>query len=444
MQAFPKASPYRASNGGGSGVTRTGVPRPEGRCIRDDQGLLNPLGLTFMWSMQGIQWEWEHYKANIEWARDKRFDFVRPLTEVDWAGNRLLDPQNQPWWPEVLRRLLDVTYENRMRCGVTLRGKGTGVDHMWLAREVARAIADGRTHKVLACEMENEYSNGGDPLEELMDMAREMAAIIPNMLALSTPGDANEAARIHAECQRLGLEIMILHTERNTSDHGWRDVRQAYDFNNFRPLVGADWEGPGPASSVSVNASPLQLAMKRFLAAMCGAPIFVLHTGTGVFGDGQGHPTAGPRPANFWEIDNIDNIVSAIRNIDPLIPEGVSNWTVANTQWEHPNPVAPFQPHHHWEGDHENDDKGRRNNGVNKAYSALAPDGRVVQAPMGVREHALMTASYPLREVTVFDPLSLQPVPGFENRSFNTGETMDLPGGEWNDPMVAYIIHGRR
>jgi hypothetical protein len=63
---------------------------------------------------------------------------------------------------------------------------------------------------------------------------------------------------------------------------------------------------------------------------------------------------------------------------------------------------------------------------------------------MGVREHALMTASYPLREVTVFDPLSLQPVPGFENRSFNTGETMDLPGGGWNDPMVAYIIHGRR
>jgi len=44
----------------------------------------------------------------------------------------------------------------------------------------------------------------------------------------------------------------------------------------------------------------------------------------------------------------------------------------------------------------------------------------------------------------VFDPLSLQPVPGFENRSFNTGETMDLPGGGWNDPMVAYIIHGRR
>ena len=434
---------YQPHGGGSGGGKRTGVCRPDGRCVRDDQGLFNPLGLTLMWSMQGIQWDPDdHWQNNIDWAVEKRFDFVRPLTEVKWDGNRLLDPQKQAWWPDVLRRMMDLCYAAGMRLGVTLRGKGTDVDHLWLAREVARAIADGRTHNVLACEMENEYSNDGDPLEELMDMARIMSGLIPNMLALSTPGNAEEAARIKQACLDLALEMFILHTERSPADHGWRDVRQSYDFNNFRPLVGADWEGPGPGSSGSTLTSPLHLAMKRFIAIMCGSPIFILHCGTGVFGDGNPGGT-GPRPANFWEIDNIDAICAAVRNIDALLPEGVSNWTVANTQWQPPNPVAPFQPHHHWEGDAENDDKGRRNNGINKAYSALAPDGRVVQAPCGVREHVLMTASYPLREVTVYDPLSLQPVPGFVDRSFNAGESMDLPGGGW-DAQVAYIIHGRR
>lgn len=442
---FPQASPLGGGSGGGK---RTGVCRPDGRCVRDEQGRFNPLGLTLMWSMQGIQWDPDdHWQHNIDWAAGKRFDFIRPLTEVKWDGNRLLDPQKQAWWPDVLRQMMDRCYAAGMRLGVTLRGKGTDVDHLWLAREVARAILDGRTHNILACEMENEYSNGGDPLEELMDMARTMAGIIPNMLALSTPGNEEEATRIKQACLDLALEIFILHTERGNGDHGWRAVRQSYDFNNFRPLVGADWEGPGPGGSGEELTNPLQLAMKRFIAVMCGSPIFILHCGTGVFGDGKTGPQGQARPANFWEIKNIDNIVAALRVMDALLPEGVSNWTVANTQWQAPNPVAPFQPHHHWEGDAENDDKGRRNNGVNKAYSALAPDGRIVQAPCGVREHVIMTASYPMRDVSftklTMDGDAMVTELFADGRSFNTGDTITLPGGG-QDAMVAYVIAGRR
>jgi hypothetical protein len=71
------------------------------------------------------------------------------------------------------------------------------------------------------------------------------------------------------------------------------------------------------------------------------------------------------------------------------------------------------------------------------------PKGPQIQMPRGVRGHALMTASYPLRDVTVFDPIALTPVPGFENRSFSTGESMDLPS-RCLDAMVAYVIHGWR
>jgi hypothetical protein len=422
------------SGGGGGSGKRGGVPRPNGRAVVDDGGEFFPLGLTFMWSLQGARNEPDRYRKNLEWAA-ARFDFKRPLYEVAWADPLRIDPATFSDHAGAIARDLDLSWELGLRSGITLSGKGTGYDLRRLARDVGDVIAAGRAQKVLAVEMQNEYSNGGDPLEVLEAMAREIQPRIPNMLALSTPATEQEAADLLAAARRLALAVFIRHTERNPGDHGWRDVRQSYDFNNDRPLVGADWEGPGPGSSGSTNTSPLQLAMKRAVAAMCGAPIFILHTGTGVYGDGRPSSSGAPRPANFWEIPNIDEIVSAIRSIDVLLPAGVSNWTVANTQWTAPNPVAPFQPHNHWEGD--------TGDGVNKAYAALAPDGRVIQMPCGVRGHVRLTASYALREVTVFDPISLQPLPGFERRSFSPGESMDLPGGG-QDAMVAYVIQGRR
>lgn len=436
--AYPQASPYKSggSGGGGGSNKRTGLVRRNGRAVLDDGGEFYPFGATMMWSLQGAHNEPQRYKENVDWLASKGFDFKRPLTEVDWGPVNgfpmLLDPQNQPWWRPTLEHDIDYSHSVGIRSGITLRGKGTGVDHIWLAREVADIISADREEKVLCCEMENEYSNGGDPLEELIAMAREMAGRIPNLLALSCPGNPAEVEQITEALTRYDFEIFIRHLERmSRGDYGWRDVRQGYDHHNDVPFIGANWEPTGPGSSVSQNTNPLQLAMLRAVSILCGAPIFVFHSGTGV---GLPNPAIS-RPPNFWEIDNIDAIVDAIRNVAELIPQGVPNWTVANTQWVHPLPVAPFQPHAHWEGDH--------GDGVNKAYSALAPDGRVIQMPCGVRGHALMTASFPLKEVTVYDPLSRQPVSGFENLSFPKGGQMDLPGGGLN-AQVAYIIHGKR
>lgn len=419
---------------GGGGGPRAGVPRPNGRAVVDDAGEFFPLGLTFMWSLQGARNEPDRYRQNLEWAVSKGFDFKRPLYEVAWSPPLEINPATFPDHLGAVARDLDLSWSLGLRSGVTLSGKGTGYDLRRLARDVGGVIAS-RPAAVLAVEMQNEYSNGGDPLELLEAMAGEIGPRIPNMLALSTPGNETEADRIHSESLRLRLAIMIRHTERNAGDYGWRDVRQSYDFNNDRPLVGADWEGPGPGSSGSVNTNPLQLAMKRALAAICGAPIFILHTGTGVYGDGKPSSSGALRPPNFWEIDNIDAIVSAVRGVVALLPAGVSNWTVANTQWQPPNPVAPFQPHNHWEGD--------AGDGVNKAYSALAPDGRVIQLPCGVRGRVRLKASYALSGVTVYDPITLAPLPDFTDRSYAAGDVMELPGGGL-EANVAYIVHGHR
>lgn len=452
MVEIYRPSPYVP--GGGSQGARAGVPRPVGCAIADDLGEWFPLGATMMWSLQGAENEPDRYRANVQWLADHGFDFKRPLYEVAWNPPLRIDPATFPDHLGAIARDLDFSRSLGIRNGITLSGKGTGYDLERLAGDVGDVIAGGFADAVLLVEMQNEYTNGGDPVEVLERMARTIRPKIPNMLGLSYfdgagagEGEAYDRALREWKDRILaaGGVVFILHTERaGDADHGCRDARQDWNFKDGRPLVGADWEGPGPGSSGNVQNRPIILAMKRAIGIMCGAPIFTWHTGTGVYGDGKPSSSGAPRPPNFWEIENVEAIVSAIRGIVALLPAGLPNWQNANTQWVPPNPVAPFQPHHHWEGDGSVDDKGNRNDGVNKAYAALAPDGRVIQMPLGVREVVRFTASYPLRNVTVYDPIALAPVPGFEGLTFSQGAVLELPGGPWSDPTVSYIIHGER
>jgi hypothetical protein len=424
---------HRALAGGGG--TRAGLVRANGRSVVDDAGEFYPLGLTFMWSLQGARNEPDRYRANLEWAAARGFDYKRPLYEVAWDGALRIDPATFPDHLGAVARDLDLSWSLGLRSGITLSGKGTGYDLRRLARNVADEIRGAREAAVLLVEMQNEYSNGGDPLDVLEAMAVEVGQRIPNLRGLSTPASETEVEQIKAAAARHGIPVFIRHTERNDGDHGWRNVRQAWDFHNDGGFVGADWEGPGPGSSGSVLTDPLRLAMKRAIAILCGAPIFTLHTGTGVYGDGRPSSSGAPRPPNFWEIENIEAIVAAVRGIATLLPLGLPNWRTANTQWVPPNPVAPFQPHNHWEGD--------TGDGVNKAYAALAPDGRVIQMPCGVRGSVRLRASYPLNAVTVYNPITCTPIPDFSDRRYDAGDVMELPGGGL-EADVAYVIVGRR
>jgi len=163
---------------------------------------------------------------------------------------------------------------------------------------------------------------------------------------------------------------------------------------------------------------------------MSGGAGYVLHVGAMV--TGKADPARG-RPANIWEVPKINAIMRAVRDIDALLPDDVENWQRANRQWRPPLPVAPFQPDVHWpNGDH----------GVNRAYSALGGDGRVIQMPAGVLRHVVLTASYGLRDVTVSDPLTRTPVTGFEHLILQGGQSIELPRRD--DTMAVYIIRGRR
>ena len=416
-------------------VKRTGIVLAESRSVRDNQGLFHPLGLSLFWAMQGWKNEREHFKRNAEWAAAKKFDYLRILTEVGWTG-REIDPTSPQWsdWGTVLREVMDYCYNDLgLRLELTLIGKGTSTKPIWLAQEVSNIIGEERSHQVIDIECANEYTvHGGPSIDQMKLMARELRARTPNIIALSSPGDWDA---LKAATLDVGIKGFAVHSDRGSGDYKWRQVRQVYDFKNADPFVVFNNEPAGPGSSVSTNDSPLQLAMMRALGVIMGGAGFVLHTGTGVFGDGKGHPTAGPRPANFDEIANIDAIVAALRGIDVLLPDGVENWKVQiSRNTSSGSRVSPFTPHNHWEGP--------SGDGVNKAYSSIASDGRWIQMPTGVRGHVVLTASYPLRDVVVYDPLSLQPREGVKT-SYGQGETLDLPGGG-TDAMVAYIIQGHR
>lgn len=440
--SLPRLRPYR-----GAGARRSGLVRLDGRMTVDDDGPFYPLGLTFMWSLQGRKYERARYEDNYDWAASKGFDFTRPLLEVlggAWKDKLAIDPTAPEWadWADVVRGHLDYVRSLGMRSGITITGKGSKTDRVWLADQAGAIVADGREEAVIVGEMQNEFYNGGDPLDVLRKMSDAFRARAPrNLTALSScmPGQAAAREEMKSASRAAGVSSLHDHTERAgegpEGDYGWRDGRQPYNATGDGPLQTADWEGSGPGSSGAQLTKPLLLAMKRFVAAMCGAPVFTLHTGTGVYGDGRPSSDGFPRPPNFWEIANIDAIVSALRSLDVLMPPGMPNWANGNVVG------YPLQPHAGWEGTH--------GEGVNKAYASIAPDGRWVQAPCGVRNFVRLTASYPVADVVVYDPLTLQPV--LTRDRLDAGASFELPGGapsaqypHGEDAYAAYIIHGRR
>lgn len=409
---------------------RTGVVRADGKVTVDDTGTFHPLGMTFMWAIQGWRSERDRFKQNAEWIRSKGIDYVRILCSVGWAGREI-----DPGWPDydvLVGEVIDYFYSIGLRVELTIEG-GSTHPSTDTARRVAEVVKNGRQHKVLNFEMANEYDVGAKiDIAEMQEMAKEVHARVPNLLALSSPGSWED---LRTALDQGPAKAFTLHIDRGTGSEKWRQVRQSYDCKDYRGWLSQN-EPPGPASSVATNENPLQLAMMRAVGVMCGGSAWVFHTGTGVFGDGRPHPTAGPRPPNFWEIDNVEAMLAAIRGIDALLPEGVENWRVANTGWVPPNPVTPFQPHQYWE------DLNDGKSGVNKAYAALAPDGRFVQMPCGVKNYVDLTVSdqHHLSDVQVYDPLTLLMLD--EYPSLNAGEKITLPGRA--DTMTAYIILGRR
>lgn len=301
-----------------------------------------------------------------------------------------------------------------------------GIDPMFATDRCAEVVA-GREHKIILAEAVNEHYAGGAiahiALIRLMADRLSQTGVLVASSAVDPPTDANVRAITEGVAS-----VASVHLDRGFGDHDWRFVRQPWDVRTYLYATIQN-EPKGPGSSVSACNDPLRLAMNRVVGIICGAGAYVLHNGAGVFGVEHTHSSGVHRTANLWEMPGIDAVMTAVRGIDRLLPEGIENWQHANTGWTPPNPVHPFDIP--WAGD------GGTRPGVDKAYCALGPDGRFVFAPCGVKDFADMTAKADC-EIKVSHPITHDTV---LEGTVVAGETVRLAGAP--DQSAAYVVVGR-
>ena len=442
---------------------RKGLVRAQNKVVLDDDGVFHPLGLTFFWALYGWRYERDRILEHLKWLAPKGFDYVRILGEVDWQG-RSIDPS---WGPEVIAEFVDAAYDHGLRTEVSIVGgrqydENTGARRFvpqTYALRIAQALV-AREHKVMHYECANEWARLDKvDMEDLIEMGSVLSQF-PHLVALSDPAgerehaaamdheggpeaSAEQMAEVKAEAisgyeqminatKAAGCSAYTRHPRRSSHDNHWSHVRQGYDFKDFPGVVWNN-EPEGPGSSVVSMTSPLQLACCRLLGIMCGGAGYVLHVGQGVLGIAS--PQYG-RPANMWEVPNIDVIMKVVRDADALMPLGVENWQcVNNGRSNHPLPLDGHTGF--WEGG-----AGDRAPAVNKNYAAISNTAFVVMltgvksngitgpVPAGTaRRHCHVEAIDPVTHAVVFEG-TLEP-----------GQSFTVPGR--GDTMAAYVVRGR-
>jgi hypothetical protein len=403
---------------------RQGIVRATGRAFTDDDGLFMPLGTTLFWALWGWREDRDRLKENAQWIVDRGFQFVRVLCDVD--GGLWVDRKADPRWPdfqEQVAGLLDYAYSIGLRVELTVTGGSTYPDKVRVAEMVAEAVAP-RPHTVMYLEAANEWDVGSKVDEPtLQRMAQVLRSRTPCLVSLSSIPDPE---RIPDMMQNSAANLITPHTDRtsNLVDGRWRQVRQAFEYRDFRWPTSHN-EPAGPGSSVATNDDPLILAMMRAVGVLCGFGAYVLHTGAGIYGKDNQHPTAGFRPANIWQQPGIDAIAAAVVNVVKPLPPDLPNWTKANNHWLPPLPQHPFPADRFWP---EGSDHGQIRN-----YAAIA-GARFFTMPIGIKNYVLFN---PVRtcDVEVYDPLTGEMI-----RKERVSATFRLEGTP--DAHAAYIVRG--
>jgi len=308
------------------------------------------------------------------------------------------------------------------RCQLTVSG-GSKRNLLRITDQVLEVIK-GREHKFMYLEPSNEGNVSKDVVIQMVKKLMTSGLLV-------APGFGNDYGGIMKELMLAHIGNMVSpHLARTASDFDWRFVRQTWDVRDYK-VPTSQGEPKGPLSSVSWCSDPLRLAMARAVGILNGAGSYCLHNGAGVYGVEKSF-AGGVRPPNIWETPDIDNIMTAIRGIDTLMPIGVEDWVRANDAWT--VPAHPLRSQHFWEG--------KSGYGVNKNYSASF-GASFVTAPCGVMSQEgkdpYVTARNACR-VVVSDPLN--PGTPIEIKDLGAGEELVLKGTP--NAQTAYIINGIR
>lgn len=403
---------------------RTGRVHQDGtRAVADDVGRFCPLGTTLMWALRGWRYDQGRVKQNLDFIfKTHHYDYVRILGEVGWSGNDISPDAWGNEWDQALAGLLDYVYDT---CGgrteITLIGGGTHTDYVRLAQRLV-SVVRGREQTVMDIEIANEaFQNLPDAnlRKQLIDIVRNG---LPTVLVAESSGNGDDSVNFAKASIVRNATLGCAHPDRAFGDGGWRAVRQAWDWKDLNFPVTFN-EPIGPRASVAECTDPLQLAMLRATALVCGVSMFVFHNGAGVAG--QVDP-AHARPANLWEVPNIDAMMQAVRNVDAGIDLRVFDGKHYNSGWA----GNPFTPVTIW--------PDTPDHGVNRAYLVTLPDGFVCTLD-GIKDHVDMKVTNACR-VDLFDPVVGSIV---QTLTFGAGQTLTItPNSRDTGGLGGFITRG--
>jgi len=409
---------------------RKGIVRADGRSYIDDDGAFYPLGGTLMWALWGWKYDRARLDDNLKFLAQHHYDYIRILAEVDWVDEAI-----DPTWPDhaqLLGELIDRAYDKYgLRTEITMIGGGAGVDVVALAHEIGTVVNAGRRHKILDIEIANESYQRPVSLDTMRAAGAYLIQALPGQLiALSSaeglatyvPGSTDFLGdTIRTYLQPGTANLLTIHMDRTFGDDGWREVRQPWDWKDQAFPISHN-EPIGPRSSVAQEVDPVRLAMLRAVGIIDGVEAFILHNGAGV--TGRVDP-AHDRPANLWEVPNIDAVMTAVRGVDAILPPRAGDGQHWNNAWA----GNPWVADAFWAdgADH----------GVNRNYTVSTPDGWI-SAESGLKGHVVMTPRQHSR-VEVFDVLL-----GKQSEvELQAGQTLTLtPYSLDNNGLGALIVIG--
>jgi hypothetical protein len=366
---------------------RRGIVTLVDHAFADADGPWLAVGATCFW----CGWGFLHDQPKLQSSLDLlsgRVDYIRALALVGpgggWEGRAIR--ADDVLGTDLVAGLTDAAYARGLRVQWTIFGGIDSTPTPASRRRVVERVIEqlrSRLEKVQLVEIANEgYQNGfgGETgRQELAALARLVRAALPVEVALT----AGMTADVGRGDGGASATITTVHVDRDVSGpHGmFRPILQA------RELAGQRWvnnEPIGPQSSVRADDDPGRILLAAAYTWLCNGAAYVYHTGAGIRGGARDLDRG--RAADFRDVPNLEAVLQGLAALRRVLPADLPNWTWQDASGRFAR--YPFV-------------LARGAGGAGQlapeeqllaASASLAPDGRFVVIPVGVRGPMRLTA----------------------------------------------------
>jgi hypothetical protein len=361
---------------------RTGIVEKQGYSLKDNDGFLLGLGITYFPALYHAEHDWSTFTTNIDAMAGAGFEYVRILSMVDWrdlSSPIHIIPGSTGYW-STFREVVNYIYDKGMRTQITIFADAQKIDGFKTKEEqeihidnIYNEVVKDREQKIILIEIANEYWKNGIANEvDLRELGSQMSGKTPVLVALSSPQQLDLLDDLY---NGSTADIATMHYPRI---EGWESVYNSWDGMNILSSLPISSNEPiGPGSSVNQETDEIKLVMAAVYAWAGKMPMYVFHSSTGV-----GYKA---NLTDFWNLDAFNNF----KNAKALLPGDLPNWSRNDGTGGN----APFNVHEDSEGT------------VVKLYGATR-DGNFYVLPIGISGTVMLRANKNIALIEVFDPLT--------------------------------------